>query len=370
MKVLQLGMSVQHGGVESFVLNYARQLAHYGITFDYVDLYGAGLAQGDQIIRSGSTIHTIMDFRKHPVEAYKKIRKIIAEGGYSCVHINMLSAASPVPVLAAMRTPAKVIMHSHNSQTVGLVRKVLHSINAVFMRKLPVTRLACSETAGKWMFGREKFEVIPNAIDPDRFRFDPEARASIRKSLGVTDDTLVLGFVGRLFPQKNPEYLTKILAAVKKKTTNPVKLLVVGDGELLDQLYAAADGLGITEDLLHAGHQEQMAAWYSAMDAFLLPSLWEGLPLVGIEAQAAGLPCFLSDRITEELVLTDLVHFCQLTDDAENWAEEILKNREFNADRKRYGSNIHNTKFSLHNAAEALYAIYCGKEDLAVTGAK
>lgn len=363
MRVLQFGMSSRHGGVESFILNYARHLKAEGIVFDYVDTLGDGLTNSGELIENGSVIHTLKDCRKHPVYGYQNIKRIIRDGGYTCVHINMLSAANPVPVIAALRAKAHVIVHSHNSRTVGIHRKILHAINSVFLRMLPVTRLACSHEAGKWMFGSREYQVVPNAIYADRYKFDTEARRALRAEAGIPEGAVVLGFVGRLFAQKNPLYLVKILHAVKQKISADVKLLIVGDGELMEDVRSAASDLGIASDIVCVGRQENVASWYSAMDAMLLPSLWEGLPLVGVEAQAAGLPCFLSDNITEETVLTDLVHFCHLTENGENWAEQIIKSLDRSEDRCQYAVRVAQSGFSIANAANLLRKLYFSKED-------
>lgn len=358
MKVLQIGMTKNHGGVESFVLNYARRLHSEDVIFDYVDLYGQGLAKEEEILSRGSRIYTLQDFRRHPLAAAKRIRKIVRSGDYCCVHVNMLSLASPVAVLTALASGANVIMHSHNTRTVGIHRKLLHAVNSLYMRHLPVTRLACGAEAGKWMFGAKPFTVIPNAVDVTRYQFDLHTRQTLRSRMGLTDDTLVLGFVGRFSTQKNPMYLLRILGAVKKCHAGPVKLLTIGEGELKAEFLKQAEEKGLLADVVDLGFREDTADWYSAMDAFVLPSLFEGLPLVGIEAQTSGVHCFFCDRITEELALTDRSHFCSLTDSAENWAEAILKTLKDNTDRQRYAQAVDQTDYGISHSAKTLLDIY------------
>lgn len=358
MRVLQIGMTANHGGVESFVLNYGKILKKDGIVFDYVDLYGKGLVDEERLLSEGSRIYTLQDYRKHPVSTIKQIAKIVKSGSYGCVHINMLSAASLMTVFGALLGGARVLVHSHNTQALGLHRRVLHGMNALLLSRLPVERLACGKQAGSWMFGRKPYEVVPNAIDTGKYRFREESRKELRAQLPVEEDTLILGFVGRLCPQKNSLYLPKILDAVRKSGLQNVKLLIVGDGELREQMLQAASELGVEEHILCVGSQKNVNQWYSAMDALLLPSLWEGLPLVGVEAQAAGLPCFLSDRITDETVLTDLVRFCDLTETAENWAESIRSIREHPVSRSEYADRIARTAYSIDRSAERLREIY------------
>lgn len=364
MKVLQFGMTANRGGVESVVMNYAQSLQTRGVVFDYVDLQGVGLAGAEEIRQRGGTIFTLKkDHRKHPFLAAKQIEQIVREGGYRCAHINMLSAASPVAVVSCLRAGANVIMHAHNTRTVGLHRKILHTVNSVMLSRLPLIRLACSTNAGKWMFGDKAFTVIPNAIHVDKYRFDPEIRKTLRASLEIADETLVMGFVGRLAYQKNPTYLPQILHAVKKQLGPDVKLLIIGDGDLKHELLQVAAYQGVGEDIIFLGMRDNVAQWYSAMDVLVLPSLFEALPVVGVEAQAAGLPCFLSDRITEEIILTDLMHLCPLTDSADNWAEAIRVAIGVKPDRCRYADEMKQSNYSLERSSQLLWDLYTSCHD-------
>ena len=207
------------------------------------------------------------------------------------------------------------------------------------------------------MFGCEDFEILPNGIRTDKYAFDADRRKDIRQLLKVTDDATVLGFVGRLESQKNPLYLVDILSAVKKLKDN-VKLVVVGDGTLKEAMSEHAKLKGVADDVIFAGIQKDPSAWYSAFDAFLLPSLYEGLPIAAIEAQASGLPCFISDAVTKEVSLTDNVHYCKLTDSADNWASEIHAHLHDNGDRIKYADVIKHSDYSIERAARKLKRIY------------
>ena len=358
MRILQIGLSKNFGGVERFVYNYASRLEKENIIFDYVDLHGNGLAEEEMLRAGGSRIYTLKTSLLRPFAAAKQIRKIVREGNYRCVHANMLSAANPVPAIAALQAGAKVIVHSHNARTIGILRKTLHRINLLFVRHLPFVRLACGKAAGEWMYGKQQFTLIPNAIDIEKFRFQETMREQIREKMQISDDALVLGFVGRFSGQKNPAYLVKILQAVKQSTTREVKLLLVGTGELQAEIENAAAALKLEQDVLFAGAQKDTSGWYSAMDVFLLPSLFEGLPFVGIEAQASGLPCFFSDQISEEIKLTDRAHMCKSTESAENWAQAILESTQSTADRGRYSAAVADAGYSIAKCTEVLVAMY------------
>ena len=261
VKILQLGMSANHGGVESFVLNYAKEMNKYGVSCDYVDLQGKGLAGSEWILSEGSRIFTLKDYRKHPIQTLKRVKQIVREGNYDCVHINLLSAASLVPTYGALRGGAKVLVHSHNSQTIGLPRKLLHGFHSVILRRLPVTRLACGNMAGNWMHGKKKFEVVPNAIDTQRYRYSEESRKARREELGIGEDTFVLGFVGRLSPQKNPVYLTKILNALRRRGVEDVKLLIVKKDHF-ELTHFGGPGIRVTPKANGKGAKVTVDTWH------------------------------------------------------------------------------------------------------------
>ncbi len=359
MRVLQIGLSSVKGGIESCILDHARALREKDVVFDYVDIYGDGIACADEISQLGGAIYTLPNYKRHYSESKKKLKQIITDNGYKYIHVNMLSAASLMSIQVAKELGIVPIVHSHNAGTVGLVRLLLHSVNFKRMSKMNMIRLACSEKAGRWMFGNKEFQIIPNGIQTDKYAFSQESREKIRKSLNISDDEQVLGFVGRIEQQKNPLYLIKVLLSLKKLRSN-VKLIVVGDGLLRKDMMELAEQNGLTNDIYFAGMQKDASTWYSAFDAFLLTSLYEGLPIASIEAQASGLPCFISDTVTKEVDLTDNVYYCELTDGADNWASEIHVHLHDNGERIKYADVITASDYSIVKASLKLKQIYDG----------
>ncbi len=355
MKVLQIGLSRYRGGIETMIMTYFRALKTKGVTFDFVDIYGDGLAFSEEIEALGGTIYRLPNYKKHPFRAKRMLRKIIASG-YETVHINMLSAANLLPYRAARKEGRTPILHSHNTGTEGFVRKFLHKINRGKLRRAKIIRLACSETAGGWLFGERPFEVIPNAVDCDKFEFHAEDREIIRSRYEISDKTLLLGFVGRLNAQKNPLYLLDILKAVSERGTD-AKLIVIGDGEMRQEIGKAAEANELRDRVIFVGNQAEIAPFYSAMDVFLLPSVYEGLPVVAIEAQANGLPCLLSNNISEEVVVSERAFFLPITGDAAEWADKITEESAKPFARK---NSVRGTKYDIECSAESLKNIYCG----------
>lgn len=353
MKVLQIGLSCSRGGIETMIMTYFRALQPKGITFDFVDIYGDGLAFSEEIEALGGTIYRLPNYKKHPFRAKRMLRKIIAD--YEIVHINMLSAANLLPFHAARKNGRTPILHSHNTGTEGIVRKVLHKINFRKIKRAKTVRLACSNLAGEWLFGSSSFEVIPNAVDCDKFEFHGEDRAKVRSQYEIADGTLLLGFVGRLNAQKNPLYLLDILKAVLEKGLD-AKLVLVGDGELRQDIETAAETGNIRDRVIFVGNQADIASYYSAMDIFLLPSTYEGLGIVAIEAQANGLPCLLSDRVPEEVIASNRVSFLSIDGNAAEWADKI---KEESAKPFARNNSVRGTQYDINCSAELLKRVYC-----------
>lgn len=358
MRILHIGLSSLKGGVEACALNYSYALKDRGIVFDHIDVYDKGIAVADEIKSLGGKIYTIPNFRSYPSKARKEFKRIITENGYECVHIHMLSCANLMFVRVALKLGVKIVVHSHNTVAVGVHRKLLHSLNSRKMQRYPLIRLACGEQAGNWMHRGAEFTVLPNAVDTAAFGFDEKQRKITRGSLGIADDTFVIGFVGRLSEQKNPLYLVKIFNALKDsgKAEN-TKMLVAGTGPMRQVLENAVCDSGLQDSILLLGNRTDVAQLYNAMDALVMPSFFEGLPVVAVEAQVNGLPCFVSDCVTDEVCITDLVTKCGLTNDALCWARAIdgfVQHKE----RAEYADEIRKTPYSIEGAAEMLEEIY------------
>ena len=181
---------------------------------------------------------------------------------------------------------------------------------------------ACSKSAGQWMFGQSDVQVLPNAINAVQYEFDDKIRYKIRNQLGV-EGSYVLGHVGRFSSVKNHTFLIDVFEQLKKVETN-VKLLLVGDGEKYSDIQEKVKNKGLSENVIFLGLRSDVNLIMQAMDVFLLPSLYEGLPVTMIEAQAAGLPCIISDRVPIECKITDLVYQVALDESLEVWVEKIL----------------------------------------------
>ena len=228
MRILQIGLSHNPGGVESFVMNYYRELVKYGVQFDFISMYDS-LAYEDEIKSLGGTVFYISNVKRHPIRFRRELLKILKEGKYAAIHVNMLSAANIVPLEIGKKAGVpKVIAHSHNSSTPGLLRNILHRLNKPRILHYATDFFACSKVAGKWLFDEktmrsDRFHIIHNALHVEKFFYHETIRQKIREELGV-ENRFVVGHVGRFEEQKNHEFLVDIFNEMADTISKEVKI--------------------------------------------------------------------------------------------------------------------------------------------------
>lgn len=226
-----------------------------------------------------------------------------------------------------------------------------------FSNLYPTERFACSEYAGKWLFGRDaNFTVIPNAIELEKFHFDPVIRQETRKELGVADDMFLIGHVGRFMPQKNQAFLVDVLAELLKQEPNTM-LAFVGDGPDRSDVQQHAQELGISDHILFLGQRTDVNHLYQAFDVFCLPSRYEGLGMVAIEAQVAGCPCVLSDQVPHEADISEKTSFISL-ENRSSWTLTLLNISSQITNRQIKTSNALSEKYDISASANRLTSLY------------
>lgn len=324
IRVLQIGMSFESGGVETFVMTYYRHIDRTKIQFDFINPYNKPLAYEEEILKLGGTVYKVADFHKKPFKYKKDLEKIMP--AYEVIHVHMQSAANLVPFYVAKSQNVKRrIAHSHNSRPEGFVRKLLHFLNYKKISKIATDFFACSNLAGDWMFGKGvNYSVIQNAIEAEKYVYNNEIRNELRTSLGIATDSLVYGNVGRLDVAKNHLFLLRIFYKILEKQPNSV-LCIIGEGKLRSEITALTESLGISDKVCLLGRRNDVVKLYNIFDAIIMPSLFEGLPITLIEAQTNGLKCFVSkDRITDETRILENMEFIDLDEGDEKWAEKIV----------------------------------------------
>ena len=250
------------------------------------------------------------------------------DGNYKIVHshINTLSVFSLFAAKCA-GIPTR-IAHSHSTTNKREWKKnLLKQVLRPFSKLFATDYMACSELAGRWLFGNKTFDkgevyILNNAIELDKFAYNEKYRKKHRKELGISEDTLVIGHVGRFVEQKNHRFLIDIFNEVHKKNKNSV-LLLVGQGPLEEEIKEKVNKLGLTSSVKFLGQRSDVNELYSTMDVFLFPSLYEGLGMALIEAQVAGCKCIASDVIPTDAKITNNLIFLNLMDSSEFWAASV-----------------------------------------------
>lgn len=322
IRVAHIVGKMNGGGVEAVVMNYYRHIDRSRVQFDFVVDSDSTLVPRAEIESLGGRVFEVPPYQNLP--AYRKaLFNLFRQEQWTIVHshINALSVFS-LQVAKKAGVPVR-IAHSHSTAGKGEYAK--NAMKAVLKRLsniYPTHRFACSEYAGQWLFGKNAdFEVVYNAIELDKFAFNAEVRAKARADLGLVGDQLAIGHVGRFTAQKNHAFLVEVFAEVLKRRPDAV-LLLAGDGELRPLIERWVNEHGIAEYVRFLGQRDDIERLYQAFDVFVLPSLYEGLCLVGVEAQAAGLPCLLSDQITREVEVTGGCEFLPIGD-VQTWADAV-----------------------------------------------
>ena len=357
IKILQTGISDNYGGTEVVAYNYYEEIDKSKFHIDFVTSNGKAALE-EELLKSGAKVFKLPHLKKHPFKYFRELEKILKEEEYDIVHININNFANFILLVVSKKNKvSKIILHAHNTGIEnGTIKIILHNLSRIASEKLNVQRLACSEKAGKWMFKNAPFIVLDNSINHDRFKFNPKTRQKIREKLGIKQDEFLIGSVGRLCKQKNYSFLIKIFNVYHK--LNPkTKLLIVGGGVLENELKNQIKELNLDDSVIMTGFKQDTAPYYQAMDLFCLPSIFEGLGIVGIEAQVAGLPCIFSDNCVEELEITEHVNFISLEDEL-LWIE--VMNAYNNMDIER---NIKIDKYDIKKTAQKLELIYLNKHN-------
>lgn len=319
-------------GVEAVVNNYYRNIDHKKIQFDYFIDTDSNCEPPQELIEMGARYYVIPPYQKLP-QYLKTLIRYFKENDYKIVHSGMNTLAV-FSLFAAwiVKVPVR-INHNHSTASKGETkRNIIKYILRPFAKIFATDLCACSYYAGKWLFGKKAMErgkvtVFNNAIDLDKFRFSQTERSEVRKELEL-EDKFVVGHVGRFCFQKNHDKLIDIFAEIHKKLPDSV-LLLVGIGELMNETKEKVERLGLSDAVLFLGVRNDVNRLYQAMDVFVLPSHYEGLPVVGVEAQGAGLPCVFSNAMTAETKMSDVTQMISLEKSSEQWAEIILDTRKY-----------------------------------------
>lgn len=327
-------MDGKAGGVDKYILSLL-QIASDKYDIDVLTNHNSTELK-KQLKQQGIGLYQVPSL-SHPIAQYNQIKKLIEEKRYDVAYLNT-STAIMIPMMVAAhkcKVPVRVV-HSHSSG-VDIKNKwkkhlvlVVHKCGKLLLGRVANKYIACSNKAGEWMFSKKIMEtsadysVIPNTVDIVKYQFNEMNRIQLRKQLGIKEE-LLLGHISNFQPVKNAPFLVEILKEITYHTEN-VKLLFVGDGPEKQNCMEKAKQLGVDDKIIDMGYQKNIADFYHAMDFFLLPSLFEGFPIVSIEAQASSVACIFSENITNEVKLSSKTYFLPTENAAKRWADCILEN--------------------------------------------
>lgn len=308
-----------YDGITNVITNYYEYQDHQKIHMDILTINPVSDTFLKTLLMHGSKNYVLPYRNTTPLKYICQLSGILRRGNYSVIHAHGCSATMAVEMLAARLAGVKArIAHSHNT-TCDHVKS--DRLLRPFFKKWCNVGFACGKEAGEWLFPNKKFTIISNGIDLDKFQFNGEARISLRKKYNL-EDCLVIGHVGRFSMQKNHKRLLGIFEEFAREHED-ARLVLVGDGELREEIEAKSKEEGLR--VLFVGLSDYVAGWLQAMDVFVFPSLFEGLPLSLIEAQAAGLPCIISDTVSEMAKVTDHVQFVSLNAGNGEWCQRIVE---------------------------------------------
>lgn len=353
--VLCVFSTLDRGGAESMCMSLYRHMDRSKVQFDFVKHEVQKGHFEEEIEQLGGRIYTAPRLKPSSILSYIRwwSSHLERHPEHRIIHGHFFTI-SAIYLCIAKRFKRVTIGHIHSSKPVQMRKSdYAKAVLLKFVERYADYCFACSESAGKWIYPHRKFKVINNAVDAEKFRNNPEKRKKARALLGIDQDALVVGTVGNFSAVKNPMATIAIFDEVLKIVPT-AKFLWIGDGYLREQIVTEIVKRHLSERIILAGTRSDVDCMLQAMDAFILPSLYEGLPVVAIEAQAAGLRCFFSDTVTRE---ADITCRCTYLNNADyiRWAEEICS---ANLTKTDTYDQICEAGYDVHKSAEWLQNFY------------
>lgn len=345
------------GGIETMLMNLYQSIDTEKFQFDFITSATESIYE-KKISELGGNLYYFPSILRHPIKYYNKLKSIKSK--YKIVHIHKNSLCNSLPIFLSKACRFEnIIVHSHNTSATGkvkIIKNLIHSFMKIIISFLNIERISCSKVAANWMFGKkDKVSIIYNGIDIKKFCFNLEKRNMKRQLLGIKDDEFIIGHVGRFMKEKNQMFLIHMIKNLLLDNMK-CKLMLIGDGIMIEECKNLTVSMGIDNNIMFLGNRSDTDELYQAMDIFVLPSLHEGLPLVGIEAQTSGLSCLFADTITLEVLITKHAETLELS--LPKWNNKIKTLIDKWYDRKESAIVIENKGFSIENMTENIEKFY------------
>lgn len=360
IRVLHMIGSLNIGGSQSMIMNLYRNIDREQIQFDFVIDHPSHLYYAEEIKKLGGCIHVMEPFKGSNTKSVKKAWNTFFDEHpeYRILHSHVRSYASLyIPI--AKKHGVKTIIHSHSTSNGKGIASIVKAIMQFPLRYQADYFFGCSREAGKWLFGKKivnskRYFMLKNAIDTKKYEVSMETRKIYRTNFGATEVTNVLVHVGRFHESKNHMFLLDVFQEYNRKHRDSI-LVLVGDGELRERIEEHIKELDLEENVNLLGNRNDVAEILQAADYFLFPSNWEGLPVTVVEAQAAGLPCFVSSNVTKDVNVSELVLNLPINQGTEVWVEAIEKSV---IERKNVMSSIVSAGFDITSSSAWLTKFY------------
>lgn len=361
VKVLHFVSKMDRAGQETFLMNVFRNINKDKVQFGFLCTLNTPGDYDKEINDLGGELHyepikKAGHFKiiKNQFILIKTLRTLVSKYQVFEIHTQHAMDAVLSAIAAKIAGFHTVIIHSHNSSS--LYHPKLHLIFKHFLRLLNVQRFACSNSAGKWMFGNSSFLIIKNGINLNDFIFSQNLRKKVREEMKWQGKT-VIGHIGRFNSQKNQEFLIKIFNKYYLQNKN-ARLILIGAGENEDKIKKQVEKLNLQKQVSFLGIRTDVGDLYQGMDAFVFPSLFEGLPVVLVEAQAASLPCLVSDSVTNEIKITNKIIFKELNASSDEWANALKSTLSSFQTRINETDNINKAGYNIKKVSKKLESLY------------
>lgn len=358
MRILQVVDSMDLGGIQSFLMNIYRNLNKNKIQFDFLVFRNTDQYFEKEILSLGGKIYKLPGRRDGFIKSKKALNQFFCQHKeYNIVHYHTSSISYIDPIQIAHKCGVKnIIVHAHSTRAPGSkIQTVLHYLNKPKIYKYANNYIACGKAAATWMYGNTKCEknvkVIYNGISLNKFKFNDDLRKLKRKELGI-ENKYVVGHVGRFSRVKNHSFIIDVFSSILKVKKDSV-LLLVGTGEMMENVKNKVLELNLQNSVIFAGTRSDVNDLLNAMDIMVFPSLYEGFPVTLIEAQASGLPCIISDTISDEVIINDNVKQISLNSSIDDWANLALS-----IHRQMTLGNFEDSVFSISNTIKQMSNIY------------
>jgi glycosyltransferase involved in cell wall biosynthesis len=331
IRVLQVLGGLFHGGAEAMIMNLYRNVDTQLVQFDFLVHTDQEGVFDKEILDRGGVVHHAPTYTGINHFTYKAWWKtfLSQHPEYGCIHFH-IRGTSAIAIPICKRLGRTTIIHAHSTSNGKSLVSFIKGLFQMSLRRDADYLFACSEPAGRWLFGEKalqapNFRLWKNAIDTSKYQFSQETRNRVRSELGL-EESFVVGHIGRFIDAKNHGFLLEIFQEVLRREPH-AKLLLIGDGPNRKAIEEKIELLKLGQAVIYAGFRSDVPEMLQAMDVFLFPSLYEGLPVTLIEAQASGLHCVVSKEVPSEVKLTELVEFVSLTSSATQWGEAVLATR-------------------------------------------